>query len=165
MEQDIYTITQSESGGLLVFEGNKKLVYSTRDRKFLRGSYIAIFDKEDNLIIKVKVSGLFRTFYNIIEQQLQTHVSLKSSLLNKKLFFNDSVLSLKLNPIPFSSKKFAKLYNDDEIIGTLKFFQFKEGKNYELRLNKGLSAEIRTYAMILILVHETINEPDDAAGV
>ncbi len=165
MEQDLYTITQSESSGLLVFEGNKKLVYSTRDRKFLKGSYVAIFDEADNLIIKVKVSGLFLTFYTIIEQQLQNQISLKPSLLTKILFYNDSVLSLKLNPIPFSSKKFAKLYNDNELIGTLKFFQFKEGKNYELRLNKGLSEEIRLYSLILILVQETLNEPDDAAGI
>ena len=119
--------------GLNVYRNNELLLYSKFKYRWFRGNLISIFDKDDNLLVEVSVSGMKNSEYLIRYQ-------------NKDLL--ETILSLSRNEIMFSGNirfklsqawlalinPYAKVYYEEKEIAKINLERFMTFRQFSLHL-------------------------------
>ncbi|WP_447635296.1 hypothetical protein [Flavobacterium microcysteis] len=128
-----FTIKGEFYSGLNVYKNNELLLYSKLKHRWFRGDLISIFDKDDNLLVEVSVSGMKNSEYLIRYQ-------------NKDLL--ETILSLSRNEIMFSGNirfklsqawlalinPYAKVYYEEKEIAKINLERFMTFRQFSLHL-------------------------------
>ncbi|TPD65358.1 hypothetical protein [Flavobacterium microcysteis] len=119
--------------GLNVYKNNELLLYSKFKHRWFRGDLISIFDKDDNLLVEVSVSGMENSEYLIRYQNkdlLETILSLSRNeiMFSRNIRFKLSQAWLALiNP-------YARVYYEEKEIAKINLERFMTFRQFSLHL-------------------------------
>lgn len=144
------------SSGLKIYKSTDLELHSTLKKSWFSGCIISIFNRENELLLEIKVSGIFGSKYKINFQN--------DSILKRKFKINE-VLPTKTeltfennDKIRFTHRWFpitnpySKITFNEKDVGKVKIKPISLERNYKIELTK---TEIELYILILFLCTES----------